>query len=116
MYPEYQRTGWEWDVIRMRAPLGYRVLDQLGDATGRVCRDEEGLYLFFVPVDQAPEVGVGGAEILRGGTWLCLPPPERERGEGPRWLRPYGRGLCDPERLAAALEAALTDECSRRSS
>lgn len=104
-------AGKAWDVLILRAELGYPTLDVLTrilDQPGPVLVDFGDARMgFFVPPGTAARWVGTGIRTAGAGTWIVVPYPGRSTG-GVRWLvSPDGSGtLTDPALLELAMHEA----------
>ncbi|MFG1809874.1 hypothetical protein [Streptomyces sp. NPDC049040] len=108
-------AGRLWDVLILRAVLGYPTLDvltRLVDRPGPVLADFGDARIgFFVPPGTAARWLGTGVRAVGRGTWIVVPYPGRPTG-GVRWLvPPDGTGnLTDPVVLELAMHEAAAQQ------
>ncbi len=113
---EALRAGQWWDAVRVRATVGNRALELLGEAAGAVIADPDRSRLYFlIPSGTAASWNPQYADVLGDGpqaVFVGVPPVSRREGPGVHWCVPPQRGqyLTDPVFLYEALRAAALAE------
>lgn len=107
-------VGGAWDAVRVAGPVGETVLDSLGDFSGSVVAGPCSRCLYWLlPREAAREWRMPHVEVLprtdQEIAYVGMPSADLVAGPGVHWRIPWRPGayLTDPDRLHAALSAAV---------